>query len=138
MEGYIVHLYVRPESVAVTGEGDGAAANLMSFGYGKLEGRKATDIQNQPDYVATEIYPCVKGEYTTTWKLDIYSLGAVIYEMICGELYNTAGITEVVKEKFPLSHMETDGTVMQCRDFQQGQMEKRRRDAKSCKPAQGL
>merc|ERR550532_2470990 len=105
MEGYIVHLYVRPESVAVTGEGDGAAANLMSFGYGKLEGRKATDVYNQPDYVAPEIYPCHKGEYTTTWKLDIYSLGAVIYEMICGEKYNNEDITKVVKKAYPLENM---------------------------------
>jgi len=126
IEGYIVLLYIRPEMVVVDGDGDAASAKFQTTGFFSREGEQASDVHNTPKYLAPEIYPCLVGEYTTTWKLDVYSLGAVIYEMMCGEPYNNNLITDA------------PSTVEQCKSFQHQQIEKRRRDAKSCRPGEGM
>ena len=82
----IVHRDLKPSNILVTADGD---VKLLDFGIAKLvgadvgEGGTATDARMMtPEYAAPEQ---VLGDKITT-ATDIYAIGVLLYELLCGRL----------------------------------------------------
>jgi eukaryotic-like serine/threonine-protein kinase len=84
----VIHRDLKPSNVLVTSEGQ---ARLLDFGIAKLLADDRTSRETQltqsagrvltPDYASPEQ---IKGEALTT-ATDIYSLGVMLYELLCGQ-----------------------------------------------------
>jgi eukaryotic-like serine/threonine-protein kinase len=108
----VVHRDLKPSNVLVTAEGD---ARLLDFGIAKVledvpgpDGEGATVTRREgraltPQYAAPEQ---LRGEPVTT-ATDVYSLGVVLYELLCGrQPYRLHGLSpgqveRVVAEQEP-------------------------------------
>ncbi|MEW6231956.1 MAG: serine/threonine-protein kinase [Chloroflexota bacterium] len=78
----VVHRDINPKSIMVTAEG---VVKLMDFGIAKSlssTGLTSTDILGTPNYIAPEQ---ADGRPVDT-RADLYSLGAVLYEMLTGKV----------------------------------------------------
>ena len=78
----VVHRDLKPQNIRLTPHGD---VKVMDFGIARQEGRpgltSASLFIGTPDYTAPE-----RAEGPGDIRSDIYSLGVVIYEMLCGKL----------------------------------------------------
>jgi tetratricopeptide (TPR) repeat protein len=74
----VIHRDVKPENVLFTGDG---AVKLADFGVSRLlpEGEVASSVVGTAPYLAPE------GWSGATHQSDIWSVGAVLYEMVCGK-----------------------------------------------------
>jgi serine/threonine-protein kinase len=89
----VVHRDVKPENILL---GDDGSAYLMDFGFANaptLMSQHEASVDSRlvigtPGYVSPEQ---VTGKRADDWRGDFYSLGAVMFEMLTGQLPHAAG-----------------------------------------------
>ncbi|HET9990221.1 MAG TPA: serine/threonine-protein kinase, partial [Kofleriaceae bacterium] len=75
----VVHCDIKPANIMLTEDG---VAKLVDFGLARIHGNdeQAGAIVGTPDYMAPEVW----GGSAPTRRSDVYSLGAVIFELLAG------------------------------------------------------
>ena len=87
----IVHRDLKPDNVYLVGDHDmvgGERAKVLDFGIAKLSGEQAVSVKTRtgavmgtPTYMAPE--QC-KGAGRVDHRADLYAVGCILFEMICG------------------------------------------------------
>jgi len=96
----IVHRDLKPENLIYLDPSDGALLKITDFGLAKMKppGEKMTTACGTPGYVAPEV---LKNEPYTN-QVDIWSMGVILYILLCGfpPFYhdNTAALYKQIKK----------------------------------------
>jgi serine/threonine-protein kinase len=98
-EAHIVHRDVKPDNIIVRQTTRGLRVKLLDFGVAKLRDMTATNLTQTGSVVGTPHYmspeQCLGEELDH--RSDIYSVGIVLYEMLCGSVpFNSPISTAVI------------------------------------------
>lgn len=113
----IIHRDLKPSNVLVTGEGAEATPHVIDFGIAKAMDDPLTDVSvltlasqviGTPRYMSPEQASLDAGAVDT--RSDVFSLGAVLYELVCGS-------TPVTAEMVGSSGIGRMGEVFESRAF---------------------
>lgn len=89
----IIHRDIKPENILIQEDGH---IKLADFGsVARLNGEDINVVVGTPDYVAPELLEMQGGKITE--KIDVWSLGVVIYELVFGE---TPFYEETIKKTY--------------------------------------
>ncbi len=91
----IIHRDIKPENIFIVKEGGEEKVKLIDLGLAKLAdleelvGPKLTKtghFSGTPFYMAPEMIPSGRERAVFNHRIDIYSMGVTLYEMLCGSL----------------------------------------------------
>ena len=115
----VIHRDLKPDNIIVIGTGDGAEQiKLLDFGVAKLLNRDDEDIGLETaagSVIGTPAYmsPEQAGGLVVDHRADIYSLGAIMYELFCGQpLFRGRSFGEYVRKhlnELPVPPHQTPG-----------------------------
>jgi serine/threonine protein kinase len=115
----VVHRDLKPDNIIITPTSDGAElVKLLDFGVAKLVNRDDEDIGFQTQagsVIGTPAYmsPEQAGGMAVDQRSDIYSLGAIMYELFCGQpLFRGRSFGEYVRKHLtenPIAPRQTEG-----------------------------
>jgi serine/threonine protein kinase len=115
----VIHRDLKPDNIIVVGTNDGAEQiKLLDFGVAKLLNRDDEDIGLETaagSVIGTPAYmsPEQAGGMVVDHRADIYSLGAIMYELFCGQpLFRGRSFGEYVRKhlnELPMPPRETVG-----------------------------
>lgn len=115
----VVHRDLKPDNVIVVPTSDGAElVKLLDFGVAKLLNREDEDIGFQTaagSVIGTPAYmsPEQAGGMSVDARSDIYSLGAIMYELFCGQpMFRGRSFGEYVRKhltEMPVPPRQTQG-----------------------------
>jgi serine/threonine-protein kinase len=115
----VVHRDLKPDNVIVVPTPDGAElVKLLDFGVAKLLNREDEDIGFQTaagSVIGTPAYmsPEQAGGMSVDARSDIYSLGAIMYELFCGQpMFRGRSFGEYVRKhltEMPVPPRQTEG-----------------------------
>jgi serine/threonine-protein kinase len=95
----VIHRDIKPDNILVSSTADGRRVKVLDFGIAKLRDQSASDltqtgsVMGTPHYMSPE--QCLGEELDS--RSDVYSLGIVLYEMLCGVVpFNSPISTAVV------------------------------------------
>ena len=86
----VIHADLKPENIIIKQTKNGFfTAKLIDFDSSFFEDEppeNKDDIQGDPVYLSPETFMCIAGEDAAlTTRLDIFSLGIIFHELLCGE-----------------------------------------------------
>jgi serine/threonine-protein kinase len=88
----IVHRDISPSNIMMTREG---TVKLIDFGIATLSGSRDSGLTGKPAYMAPEMIVELRADN----RSDVFSLGAVLYEMLAGErLFQGESTSEVLEQ----------------------------------------
>ncbi|HEX4453831.1 MAG TPA: protein kinase [Kofleriaceae bacterium] len=115
----VIHRDLKPDNVIVTATADGGElVKLLDFGVAKLVNRDDEDVGFQTaagSVIGTPAYmsPEQAGGMAIDQRSDIYSLGAIMYELFCGQpLFRGRSFGEYVRKHLteaPIPPRQTEG-----------------------------
>jgi len=115
----VIHRDLKPDNVIVVPTSDGAElVKLLDFGVAKLVNRDDEDVGFQTQagsVIGTPAYmsPEQAGGMAVDQRSDIYSLGAIMYELFCGQpLFRGRSFGEYVRKhltEMPIAPRQTQG-----------------------------
>jgi serine/threonine protein kinase len=94
----IVHRDISPSNIMMTREG---TVKLIDFGIATRSGTRDSSLTGKPSYMAPEMV----AELRADSRSDLFSLGAVLYEMLTGERLFVGDTTAQVLEQVVAGHM---------------------------------
>ncbi len=107
----IVHRDIKPDNVFLHATREGEVVKVLDFGIAKMFGGSATDTHRDltetggllgtPDYVAPER---IMGE-EFDGRSDVYSVGVLMYLMLCGQLPHFGAVAGANPYAIALSHL---------------------------------
>jgi eukaryotic-like serine/threonine-protein kinase len=96
---HIVHRDIKPDNIIINSSGSSLRAKVLDFGIAKLRDDTAShltqtgSVMGTPHYMSPE--QCLGEELDQ--RADIYSMGVVLYEMLCGRVpFNSPISTAVI------------------------------------------
>jgi serine/threonine-protein kinase len=114
----VIHRDLKPDNVIVVPTSDGEMVKLLDFGVAKLVNREDEDIAFQTaagSVIGTPAYmsPEQAGGMAIDHRSDIYSLGAIMYELFCGQpMFRGRSFGEFVRKhltELPILPRQTPG-----------------------------
>lgn len=96
---HIIHRDIKPDNIILNSTPTGPRVKVLDFGIAKLRDDSATNLTQTGNVMGTPHYmspeQCLGEELDS--RADIYSLGIVVYEMLCGRVpFNSPVSTAVV------------------------------------------
>ncbi len=116
----IIHCDLKPSNILIDAGGTG---RVMDFGIARVLGRsdESKSIQGTPAYMAPE--QVVAGSPVDA-RTDVYGLGAILYELLCGRPVFTGDTSEVLRSLLDDTPQSPSEVVQQAKEAP----EPRRRD----------
>lgn len=112
----VVHRDIKPDNIMITADN---TVRLIDFGLSKAtkNNKNMTTVAGTPFYMAPEV---LEGSYSA--KADIWSLGVLLYTLVCGYLpFQGNSAPEVfrkIKEaEFHFNHAEFETVSEECKDL---------------------
>ena len=107
----VIHRDLKPSNVLVTGAGDRAIPKVIDFGIAKGIGvrlssesiqTRAGTLLGTPEYMSPE--QAMSGDIDT--RSDVYALGTMLYELVCGVLPLEFGNVDLMHALWMVAHEE--------------------------------
>ena len=109
----IVHRDLKPDNIMMTEQSEKGILKIMDFGLSKIVGPNDTlhEGYGTLSYVAPEVL--LRTPYNK--EIDMWSMGIILYQMLCGKLPFTGNKEEIIAKKIVFEPLEFDEDLWELR-----------------------
>jgi hypothetical protein len=109
----IVHRDLKPDNIMMTEQSEKGILKIMDFGLSKIVGPNDTlhEGYGTLSYVAPEVL--LRTPYNK--EIDIWSMGIILFQMLCGKLPFTGNKEEIIAKKIVFEPLEFDEDLWELR-----------------------